>query len=417
VIDRRVSPDGPHRVVVTGLGAVTSIGIGAEAFWQGLVEGRSGISPIVSFDAAAFRVRNGGEVKDFRAEEHLPRGIALPRGRAGRMAIAAAAQALTDAGLGPGVSRPHVERCGVAFGTTSGEPKEVERFDDAFVAQRWAEIDGGLVEIYPSHSIATGVAAAFGFEGPVTMIPAACAAGNYAVGYALDALRWGRADLMLAGGADAFSRITFTGFVRLGAVSPDVPRPFDRDRLGMIPGEGAGVLALETLASATQRGARIYAEVAGYGIACDAHHMTAAHPEGDGLARSIGAALDDAGLNADQVDYVSAHGTGTKTNDRLETLALERAFGERARRLPTSSIKSMLGHTMGAASALESVACALAVTRGVVPPTANFREPDPECPLDCVPNVAREMPVRVALNNASAFGGNNASVVFREFAA
>jgi 3-oxoacyl-[acyl-carrier-protein] synthase II len=413
-MDRHVAPAGPHRVVVTGLGAVTSIGIGAEAFWRSLLEARSGISPIVSFDSAAFRVRNGGEVKDFRAEEHLPRGIALPRGRAGRMAIAAAAQALKDADLA-GAGATNLERCGVAFGTTSGEPKEVERFDDAFVAQRWAEIDGGLVEIYPSHSIATGVAAAFGFAGPTTMIPAACAAGNYAVGYALDALRWGRADVMLAGGADAFSRITFTGFVRLGAVSPDVPRPFDRDRLGMIPGEGAGVLVLETLDAARLRGARIYAEVAGYGIACDAHHMTAAHPEGDGLARSIGAALDDARLNPDDVDYVSAHGTGTKTNDRLETLALERAFGARAHRLPTSSIKSMLGHTMGAASALESVACALAVTRGVVPPTANFREPDPECPLDCVPNVAREMPVRVALNNASAFGGNNASVVFREF--
>ncbi len=407
-----MTQQGPRRVVVTGLGAVTSIGIGAERFWAGLLEARSGISPIRSFDASAFRVRNGGEVHDFRAEEHLPSGAPPPRGRAARMAVAAAAQALADAGLDGDAF--FGERCGLAMGTTSGEPKEVERFDDAFVAERWNDIDAGLVETYPSQSIATSVAAAFGLEGPTTMIPAACAAGNYAVGYALDALRWGRVDWMLAGGADAFSRITYTGFVRLGAVSPDVPRPFDRDRLGMIPGEGAGVLVLETLEGARRRGARIYAEVAGYGIACDAHHMTAAHPEGDGLARAMRAALDDAGENAEAVDYVSAHGTGTKTNDKLETLALERAFGERAATIPTSSIKSMLGHTMGAASALESIACVLAIARGAVPPTANFREPDPECRLDCVPNTARELKVRLAINNASAFGGNNASVLFRE---
>jgi len=225
------------------------------------------------------------------------------------------------------------------------------------------------------------------------------------------------ADLMLAGGSDAFSRITYTGFVRLGAVSPDVPRPFDRDRLGMIPGEGAAVLVLETLEGARRRGAPIYAEVAGYGLSCDAHHMTAAHPEGDGLSRSMLGALADAGIDAADVSYVSAHGTGTKTNDRLETLAMLRTFGARARRLPTSSIKSMLGHTMGAASAFESIACALAVREDTVPPTANFQVPDPECDLDCVPNEARALRVDVALNNASAFGGNNASVAFRKVAA
>jgi 3-oxoacyl-[acyl-carrier-protein] synthase II len=406
-----MSKEGAHRVVVTGLGAVTSIGIGAQPFWESLLEARSGITPIRSFDASAYRVRNGGEVHDFRAEEHLP-GRALPRGRAARMAVAAAAQALADAGLDR-LNDETRASTGVAMGTTSGEPREVERFDDAYVAGRLDDIDAGVVEIYPSQSIATSVAAAFDCEGPTTMIPAACAAGNYAVGYALDALRWGRADVMLAGGADAFSRITYTGFVRLGAVSPDVPRPFDRDRLGMIPGEGAGVLVLETLESASRRGARIYAEVAGFAMSCDAHHMTAAHPEGEGLARSILAALADAQLPVDRVNYVSAHGTGTKTNDKLETLALRRAFGERALRVPTSSIKSMLGHTMGAASALESIACAMAISNGAVPPTANFREPDPECALDCVPNTARELPVEVAINNASAFGGNNATVVFR----
>jgi 3-oxoacyl-[acyl-carrier-protein] synthase II len=401
-----------RRVVVTGLGAVSSVGIGREAFWQALLEGRSGISPVALFDTAPYRVKNGGEVQGFEAERHVPPGTPLPAARASRMAVVAARLALADAGLEASALDP--ERVGVAMGTTSGEPVEVERFDDAVIADRLGESSPDFMANYPCHAIAGSVAGHFGFSGPNTMIPAACAAGNYALGQALDALRWGRAEVMLAGGADAFSRITYTGFFRLGAISPDLCRPFDKNRLGMIPGEGGAILVLETLEAARARGARIYAEVAGYGLSCDAHHMTAAHPEGAGLARSIAMALEDAQVNAEEVGYVSAHGTGTKTNDKLETLALYRAFGAAARAIPTSSIKSMLGHTMGAASAFESVVCALAVHEDRVPPTANFLEPDPECELDCVPNVARELPVRVALNNASAFGGNNASVVFRK---
>ncbi|MFN7961656.1 MAG: beta-ketoacyl-[acyl-carrier-protein] synthase family protein [Thermoanaerobaculia bacterium] len=398
-----------QRVVVTGLGAVSSIGIGKQAFWQALLEGKSGISPVSAFDTSAYRVHNGGEVKGFRAEEHLPAGARLPESRASRMAVVAAHQALDDAGLEP--SSLALERCGVAMGTTSGEPVEVERFDDAYVAGELRRVGAEFMNNYPCHVIAANVAASVGFEGPNVMIPAACAAGNYAVGYALETLRRGRAEVMLAGGADAFSRITYTGFFRLGAVSPDVPRPFDKNRLGMIPGEGAAVLVLETLESAERRGASIYAEVAGFGLSCDAHHMTAAHPEGDGLARSMLAALADAGMSPEEVSYVSAHGTGTRTNDKLETLALYQVFGPAAARVPMSSIKSMLGHTMGAASAFESVACALAVATDRVPPTTNFQEPDEECALDCVPNQARELVVEVALNNASAFGGNNASVL------
>lgn len=403
------------RVVVTGLGAVSPIGIGHAALWEALLEGRHGIAPVVSFDTAAYRVKNGAEVHGFDARAHLPASIEPPRARASQFAVVAAHQALDDAGLdGRELAALPPARIGVAMGTTSGEPLEIERFDDLHVAGRLADVGPDFMDLYPCHTIAGSVAAAFGFAGPNVMLPAACAAGNYAVGYALDALRQGRAEVMLAGGADAFSRITFTGFARLGGVSPDLCRPFDKNRLGMIPGEGGAVIVLETLERARRRGAPVYAEVAGYGLSCDAHHMTAAHPEGDGLARSMLAALADARLDLDQVDYVSAHGTGTKTNDRLETLALERAFGERAARVPVSSIKSMLGHTMGAASAFESIACALAVRLDRVPPTANFEEPDPECNLDVVPNVAREMPVRVALNNASAFGGNNATVAFRK---
>lgn len=409
------------RIVVTGIGVVSPVGIGRERFWNALLEGTSGIGPVESFDTARFKVHRGAEVRGFDPAEHLGPGSPA-RGRASQMAAAAARMALADAGLDGAVgegARVPPERAGVAMGTTSGEPVEVERFDDHWLSGEIDRVGPEFIGLYPSHVIAAAVAEEVGFEGVNAMIPAACAAGNYAVGFALDALRRGRADVMLAGGADAFSRITYTGFARLGAVAPEVCRPFDRDREGMIPGEGAAVLVLEPLERARERGARVWAEVAGYGLTCDAHHMTAAHPEGDGLARAMSAALADAGAVPAEVDYVSAHGTGTPTNDKLETLSMRRVFGDRARAsaaraVPASSIKSMIGHTMGAASAFESAVCALAIATGRIPPTMNFETPDPECDLDCVPNQARELPVRLALNNAAAFGGNNASVAFRE---
>lgn len=401
------------RIVVTGIGVVSPVGIGRERFWNALLEGVSGIGPVESFDTSRFKVHRGAEVRGFDPAEHLGPGSPA-RGRASQMAAAAARMALADAGIDPSGVAP--ERAGVAMGTTSGEPVEIERFDDRWLAGEIDRVGAELIGLYPSHVIAAAVAEEVGFEGVNAMIPAACAAGNYAVGFALDALRRGRADVMLAGGADAFSRITYTGFARLGAVAPEVCRPFDRERQGMIPGEGAAVLVLETLDRARERGATVWAEVAGYGLSCDAHHMTAAHPEGDGLARAMKAALADAGAEPSSVDYVSAHGTGTPTNDKLETLSMKQVFGDRVRGVPTSSIKSMIGHTMGAASAFESAVCALAVATGRIPPTINFQTPDPECDLDCVPNQARELPVRLALNNAAAFGGNNASVAFREVA-
>jgi 3-oxoacyl-[acyl-carrier-protein] synthase II len=242
------------------------------------------------------------------------------------------------------------------------------------------------------------------------MIPTACAAGNYAIGYGFDMIRTGRADVMLSGGADAFSRITYMGFSRLGAIAPERCQPFDRMRKGMVPGEGAAVLVLESLEGARARGATIYAEVLGYGVSCDSHHMTAAHPQGDGAIRAMAAALKESGVSRDDVDYISAHGTGTPTNDRVESLAVRSFFGERASRIPMSSIKSMVGHTMGAASAIEAAACSLAIHTGWAPPTMNYETPDPECDLDYVPNRARKVDPRVVLNNAYAFGGNNASL-------
>jgi 3-oxoacyl-[acyl-carrier-protein] synthase II len=258
--------------------------------------------------------------------------------------------------------------------------------------------------------IPSNVAIEFDLHGPCLMIPTACAAGNYAIGYGFDMIRTGRADVMLAGGADPFSRITYMGFARLGAIAPERCQPFDKNRQGMVPGEGAAVLVLEPLEAAKARGAEIIAEVLGYGVSCDAHHMTAAHPQGDGAIRAMAMAMEGSGITVDDIDYISAHGTGTPTNDRVESLAVRRLFGQRAGDIPMSSIKSMLGHTMGAASAIEAVACALAIDTGVIPPTINYETPDPECDLDYVPNAARKTDPRVILNNAYAFGGNNASL-------
>jgi 3-oxoacyl-[acyl-carrier-protein] synthase II len=398
------------RIAVTGLGLVTPIGAGRAEVWDGLLAGRSGFAPVESFDTHAFSVHLGAEVRGFDPVPWVRRLDPAALGRASLLAIAAARQALEDAGLDPEAVEP--ERAGVAMGTTSGEPREVERFDDRFLAGELDRVGPEFISLYPCHMIAAHVARELGFAGPNTMIPTACAAGNYAIAHAVDVLRAGRVDVMLAGGADAFSRITYTGFARLGAIAPERCQPFDRNRKGMIPGEGAALLVLEPLERARSRGARIYAELAGYGLSCDAHHMTAAHPEGDGAARAMERALADAGAAPGEVSYISAHGTGTPTNDRLEALAVKRVFGAAARRTPMSSIKSMIGHTMGAASAIEAAVCALAVAGDRIPPTMNLE--DPEEDLDFVPNTARDHRVLLAMNNAYAFGGNNASVILRK---
>jgi 3-oxoacyl-[acyl-carrier-protein] synthase II len=409
---RRDGLDTARRVVVTGLGVVTSVGAGREQFWGSLLAGRSGISTVESFDTGGLGVHLGAEVRGFRAEDFVIRQNVERLGRASRFAVAAARLALEDAGVP--VGSLHSPDAGVSLGTTSGEPQEVERFDDCYVGGRLGPDGPDLLARYPCHLISAHVASELELSGVNIMIPTACAAGNYAIAHAFDVLRAGRADLMLAGGADSFSRVTYFGFARLGAIAPDLCRPFDKLRKGMIPGEGAGVLVLEPLGRALERGARVYAEVAGYGLTCDAHHMTAAHPEGDGAARAMRQALEGSGTRPEEVSYISAHGTGTPTNDRLETVAVKRLFGERAYRIPVSSIKSMLGHSMGAAAAVEAAACSLSVYHDLIPPTINLENPDPDCDLDYVPNRAREHTVNVAMNNAYAFGGNNASLVFRK---
>ena len=400
------------RIVITGIGVVTSVGTGREQFWESMLAGRCGVSAVESFDTGGYHVHRGAEVKGFDAAPFLVNLDAARLGRASQFAAAAARLALADAGLDAGSLDPL--RAGVSMGTTSGEPREVERFDDSYVKDELDHVGAEFIGRYPCHLISAHVAEELGFAGPNVMIPTACAAGNYAIAHAFDVLRAGRADVMLAGGSDAFSRITYTGFARLGAVAPETCQPFDRNRRGMIPGEGACVLVLETLKRAGARGARVFAEVAGYGLSCDAHHMTAAHPEGDGAARAMRRALEESGARPEEVSYISAHGTGTPTNDRLETIAVKRLFREHAYRVPISSVKSMLGHAMGAASAIEAAVCALAVREDRIPPTVNLEEPDPECDLDYVPNRAREHRVTVAMNNAYAFGGNNASLVLRK---
>jgi len=400
-----------QRVVITGIGVVTPLGTGREDFWAKILLGHCAFQPVSSFDTEGLPVSQGAEIRDFDPTSFGFSLDADSMGRASQLAVAASRLAIKDARLA--IEDLDPSRLGVAMGTTSGEPLEIERYDDLEVAGELDRLDGRFISLYPCHMIAVHVAADLALTGPVDMIPTACAAGNYAIARAFDLVRSGRTDAVLAGGADCFSRITYRGFARLGAIAPEVCQPFDRDRKGMIPGEGAGVLVLEPLERALERGAPIYAEVLGYGLSCDAHHMTGAHP--DGPARAMRRALASSSRAPEDVDYISAHGTGTPTNDRIESEAVKRVFGESARRIPISSIKSMIGHTMGAASAIEAAACTLAVACNLVPPTMNFKTPDPECDLDCVPNSAREHPVEVAMNNAYAFGGNNASVLFGKY--
>jgi 3-oxoacyl-[acyl-carrier-protein] synthase II len=405
-----------RRVVITGIGVISPIGMGRgpeDAFWTNLLAGKSGIGPVTAFDSSKYPVHVGGEVRDFKPECWVRVQKPAEMGRAAQMAIGAARLAVANSGLD--LAAIPKRRIGVSMGTTSGEPLFVEQYNDARRAGGDEATTPLMFAEYPCHMIPTHVAREFDLHGPATMIPTACAAGNYAIGYGFDLIRTGRVDCMLAGGSDAFSRIPYTGFARLGAIAPERCQPFDKNRKGMIPGEGAAILVLEPLESAQARGAKIYAEILGYGVSCDAHHMTAAHPQGDGPMRAMSNAMKESGVTTTQIDYISAHGTGTPTNDRIESLAVRTLFGDYAPKVPMSSIKSMLGHTMGAASAIEAAACALALDTGWIPPTINHEEPDPDCGLDIVPNHARLTHPKIALNNAYAFGGNNASLCLARY--
>jgi 3-oxoacyl-[acyl-carrier-protein] synthase II len=399
------------RVVITGLGVISSIGIGWEEFWGNLLKGKSGIGPVTSFDTTNHFTHNGGEVKNFKVEDFIPKDRLRSLSRASHMALAAAKLALKDANLS--TNEISNMRAGVCVGTTMGSVQTVEKIDEMIVAKRNNDISNNLVRQVPTHSTPSAIAREFSMYGPNLMFSTACAAGNYAIGCGVDLIRLGRADIVFAGGAEPLSKVAFTGFNQFSAVAPEKCQPFDKSRKGMMVAEGAGLVVLESLENALKRKTNIYAEVLGYGLSCDAFHMTTSSTEG--IVACMRKAMQETDVSVEHVDYISAHGTGTLTNDRNESAAIKAVFGPYYKRIPVSSIKSMLGHTMGAASAIEAITCALAVQNDIIPPTINYEIPDPECDIDCVPNRSRQHTVTIALNNSYAFGGINACLVLKKF--
>jgi 3-oxoacyl-[acyl-carrier-protein] synthase II len=398
-----------RRVVITGIGAVTSVGLGVKAFGQAMRDGVCGVSEITSFDTTGFATNRGCEVRGFDPGQWIHRIDPASLGRSAQFAVAAAAMAIQDAGIDPKLLADG--RCGVSVGTTDGESQVIDRLTEQAVRGGYESISYDLIRQVPSHHISFAVARELNLPGGAVTIPTACSAGNYAIGYAYDSVILGDADVMLCGGADSICRKTFAGFYRLGTIAPEVCQPFDKDRKGILTGEGAGILLLESLDSALARGAHIYAEVLGYGLTCDADHMVA--PNRASIARCIRLAHQNAGITAADVDYICAHGTGTIANDITESGAIDEVFGDA--KPPVSSIKSMIGHTMGAASALASIACAVAIEEGFMPPTINHIETDPRCKVDCVPNHSRQADLRIVQNNGFAFGGNNAITVYARY--
>jgi 3-oxoacyl-[acyl-carrier-protein] synthase II len=396
------------RVFVTGVGVVSSIGLGRDAFFRGLEAGASGISPVASFDASALGRQLAGEVKSVEPRDHLTHAEQRRMGRCSAMALAAARMALTDAGLDAAeVAGP---RTAVVLGTTMGEAQLQADLQKTWIVDGPQAVRPSLIPKVGSTLLPIHVARAVGARGMVLTLPAACAAGNYAIGFAADLIRSGRADVVVTGAAELLQELQFSGFVRLAAMAPNRCQPFDLNRQGLIVGEGAGLLVLESEAHALRRGARPQAEVGGYGLSCDAYHITRPHPEAIGSIAAMSRAIENSGLTPADVDFVNAHGTGTRANDVAEAKVMRDVFGDR--RVPISSMKSLTGHCMGAASALEAIACVMTLETGIYPPTVAYETPDPECDLDVVANVARRGKADVVLNNSLAFGGYNAVACF-----
>jgi len=399
------------RIVITGLGLVTAIGNNTEESWRAFLNGVDGSNELRAFDTSLYRIHRACEVKNFDCDLPANRRSIAIYNTVYKYVYAAAREALNDSGLlqAPGFNP---ERVGVALGTLASELPVYEYHLRPEPVNKAAGFTPEVALTYPIAFTSSAIAEDFGFEGPCSMHIDACSSGNHTIAYAYDLIQSGRVDAMVVGGGEPTPQTGFTHFHNLRALAPDRCQPFDKNRQGLMLGEGAGVLVMETYEAASRRGAPIYAEVLSYGLSCDAYHMTAPHPEGDGARRAIAAALENARLSPDSIDYVSAHGTGTPLNDVTETMALKAVLGERAYRVPTSSIKSMIGHTMGAASAIESAVCCLALRDQIAPPTINYETPDPGCDLDYVPNQARELKMKIVLNNSFAFGGNNAVIIF-----
>ncbi len=409
-----------RRVVVTGLGVVSPIGIGVETFWSRLLNGTSGVKRITRFDPTDHACQIAAEVKNFDPLPWIEKKEVRKMDLFAQFAIAAALLAVEDAHLK--VSDTNRDRVGVLVGTgMGGIPMLVEQHGILL------EKGPGRVSPFFIPGIITNAASGrismqLGAKGPNSCVSTACATGNHAIGDSFRIIRRGEADIMLAGGTEAvIAPLCVAGFSACKALStrngePErASRPFDKERDGFVMGEGAAVLILEVLEHALDRGAKIYGEVTGYGMSGDAYHITAPAPEGEGAVQSMQRALQDAGVRPEEVDYINAHGTSTPYNDANETVAIKRVFGDHAYRMPVSSIKSMIGHTLGAAGAIEGAATILSVKHGVVPPTINYENSDPDCDLDYVPNKARELLIQFALNNSFGFGGTNATLVFRRY--
>ena len=396
-----------RRVVVTGIGAVTSIGAGVEEFWSNLLEGKCGIGPVSLFDAAPYRTQTAAEVGEI-PDGFLTAGEKRRMSRADRMGLAAAREAVAQSGLD--LSRENPARVGVILGGGTSGLLDSEDFFFRHLHGRKARPSRVLNHM--PDAITDRVAQHFGAEGIKCTITTACSSSANAMGYAHDAIASGWVDVVITGGSDVLARLTYGGFNSLRSVDPGPCRPFDRERKGLSIGEAAGILVFEERERARRRGAPILAEFLGYGVTSDAYHMTAPDPTGIAGGRTIAAALECAGVNASDVDYVNAHGTATPQNDSAETAAIKAALGDRARRIPVSSIKSMVGHCLCASGAIEGVATVLTVRDQRIPPTIHYENADPDCDLDYVPNAAREGNVDVAISNSFAFGGNSSVVVF-----
>ncbi|MEL6383526.1 MAG: beta-ketoacyl-ACP synthase II [Cyanobacteria bacterium J06626_18] len=408
------------RVVITGLGAITPLGNDLESYWQGLLDGRSGIGPITHFDAARHTARIAAEVKGFDPHDYMDRKDAKRMDRFAQFAVATSRQALADARLE--ITALNAEQIGVMIGTGVGGLKIMEEQQEVYLNRGPSRCSPFMVPMMIANMAAGLTAIHTGAKGPNSCPVTACAAGSNAIGDAFRLVQQGYAQAMICGGTEAaVTPLSVAGFASARALSTrnDEPqlasRPFDRDRDGFVIGEGCGILILESLEHALSRGARIYAEIIGYGMTCDAYHMTAPVPGGEGAARCIQLALKDAGVLPEQVSYINAHGTSTPANDPTETQAIKTALGAATQNIAVSSTKSMTGHLLGGSGGIEGVAAAMAIAHDCVPPTINLEHPDPECDLDYVPNQHRSLSVEVALSNSFGFGGHNVTLVFQKY--
>lgn len=406
------------KAVITGIGILSSLGSSPKALWENLIQGVSGIDTVSRFDPSPFASRVGAEIKDLSYQQEL-----TPKERkldlTARYALVAAKQALEDSGID--LNRTDRNRCGVILGSARGAANLLEDFHSRFLS-------GGVSKVKPYSSpfttlssMSAAVARRFGLHGTNFALSATCASSSYALGVALEKIQLGKADVIIAGGSEAcitpfhYAQFGNAGVLASGNGDPVAScKPFDLHRDGMVVAEGAGIVALEEEEHALKRGARIYARLAGSGSSCDAQGVTSMPEDGAGIQRAMAFALADAGLDRGEVEYINAHGTGTRLNDLVETRAIKKFFGDQAMRIPVSSTKSMTGHSIGASGGMEAVICALVLQHGIIPPTINYQTPDPECDLDYVPNQAREIPVRVALSNAMGFGGVNVCLVFEK---